>query len=112
MNSLSSDQHWFRAGYSTGSYMLELISVIENNVKSHTFTPGIFVDLQKAFDSNWLGSLGIYLDEKLSFDKQLARCQNTIQQKWNLLKRFIFNGLSVETSKCILPQVIMPKRII
>ena len=53
--------------------------------------------------------LGIYLDEKLSFDKHLARCQNTIQQKWNLLKPFIFKGLSVETSKFILLQVIMPK---
>ena len=38
----------------------------------------------------------INLDEKLSFDKHLARCQNTIQQKWNLLKRFIFSELSVE----------------
>ena len=46
-----------KAGYSTGSYMLELISVIENNVKIHTFTAGIFVDLQKALDSVWLSSL-------------------------------------------------------
>ena len=53
--------------------------------------------------------LGVNLDEKLSFDKHLARCQNTIQQKWNLLKPFIFKGLSVETSKFILLQVIMPK---
>ena len=53
--------------------------------------------------------LGINLDEKLSFDKQLARCQNTIQQKLNLLRQFILNGLSVETSKFILLQVIMPK---
>ena len=46
---LSSDQHGFRAGYSPGSYMLELISVI--------VCDGIFVDLQKAFDSVWLSNL-------------------------------------------------------
>ena len=252
---LSLNQHGFRAGYSTSSYMLELLSAIENNVKRHIFTAGIFVDLQKAFDSVWisgleyklkdigiegpmlrilhsfLGSrriqikvndsigqkfdckigvpqgsvlsptlfalyindmleglpnhvrpfqyaddtsivvqgadhkemsencqlvcskislwlkkwrlkancaktdllvfygssdnpvlsgekilqqketkvLGINLDEKLSFDSHLAKCQNMIQQKWNLLKPFIFRGLSVQTSKFILLQVIMPK---
>ena len=48
---LTLNQRGFRAAYSTSSYMLELLSLIEYNVKAHVFTAGIFVDLQKAFDS-------------------------------------------------------------
>ena len=85
---LSSDQHGFRAGYSTGSYMLELISVIENNVKSHTFTAGIFVDLQKAFDSVWLSGL-VYKLKKIGIEGPMLRVlhnslvNRTIQIKVN-----------------------------
>ena len=68
--------------------MLELISVIENNVKSHTFTAGIFVDLQKAFDSVWLSGL-VYKLKKIGIEGPMLRVlhnflvNRTIQIKVN-----------------------------
>ena len=252
---LSENQHGFRPHYSTATYMLELISNIQDKIKTSTFSVGLFIDLQKAFDSVWVNGLvfklkeigikgsmlaiihhflnnrsiqirvndtvgvnslckigvpqgsvlsptlfaiyindmlmslpqyassyqyaddtsilvkgenhvvlsencqevcdkisnwlrkwrlkanctksdlllfygsvdnpilsgeqilrqdhtkvlGITIDEKLSFDVHLANCQNTLQQKWNLLKPFIYRGLNVQTAKFILQQVVMTK---
>ena len=53
--------------------------------------------------------LGILIDEKLSFDKHLSNCKNSLQQKWNLIKPFIYKGLNASTCKFILEQSIMPK---
>ena len=79
---LSSDQHGFWAGYSTGSYMLELISVIENNVKSHTFTAGIYVELQKAFDSVWLSSL-VYKLKKIGIEGPMFSLLQFLGKSYN-----------------------------
>ena len=53
--------------------------------------------------------LGILIDEKLSLDKHLSNCKNSLQQKWNLIKPFIYKGLNASTCKFILEQPIMPK---
>ena len=252
---LTSNQHGFRKFHSTATYMAEMISEIQNNVKTKTFTAGLYVDLQKAFDSVWIEGLifklreigiqgkllkilswylshrqttiqvnetfgtafncglgvpqggvlsptlfaiyindmlsgisgfgkclqyaddtsiilsdlnhiqlsekcqsscdkltawlskwrlkancsktdllvfygncdvpklsgesinkcsstkvlGITVDEKLNFEAHLNRCKNTLSQKWNMVKPFIYKGLSVQTSRFILLNVIMPK---
>ena len=53
--------------------------------------------------------LGIQIDEELSFDTHLSNCKNSLQQKWNLIKPFIYKGLNASTCKFILEQSIMPK---
>ena len=59
-------QHGFRAGRSTGSYLFKLIGSIDHHVRLKHNVAGVFVDMQKAFDSVWhsgllfkLKSLGI-----------------------------------------------------
>ena len=54
---LKDSQHGFRPGFSTASYMTELLCHIEDGVKRQFHTAGIFIDLQKAFDSIWLDGL-------------------------------------------------------
>ena len=54
---LSKSQHGFRKGYSTSTYMYNLISSIQHSTKSKQKVAGIFVDLQKAFDSVWHNGL-------------------------------------------------------
>ena len=54
---LENSQHGFRSGFSTATYMTQLISSIQNDSKSHLYTAGLFVDMQKAFDSVWIDGL-------------------------------------------------------
>ena len=51
--------------------------------------------------------LGIVIDERLTFDQQLRNCQNSLVQKWNMVKPFIYRGLNVETGRFILLHAIM-----
>ena len=50
-------QNGFRKGYSTDTYMHTLISSIQHELKCKQKVAGIFVDLQKAFDSVWVNGL-------------------------------------------------------
>ena len=60
---LTSNQHGFRKFHSTATYMVEMISEIQNNTKTKTFTAGLYVDLQKVFDSVWVEGLIFKLRE-------------------------------------------------
>ena len=46
-------QHGFRKGRSTHTYLAQMITTIEHNKAHKRNVAGIFVDLQKAFDSVW-----------------------------------------------------------
>ena len=46
-------QYGFRDNRSTGTYITNMISTIQHRLKSKQETAGIFLDLQKAFDSVW-----------------------------------------------------------
>ena len=92
---LSPNQHGFRAGYSTGSYMLELVTKIQHNIKKRKFTAGIFVDLQKAFDSIWINGLTFKLK---SFDI----CGKLLK----LIHSFVCNHfLKIKVNDTISPQI-------
>ena len=46
--------------------------------------------------------LGILIDEEPSFVKHLSSCKNSFQSKWNLIKPFIYKGLTASTSNLFL----------
>ena len=52
-NVISDSQHGFRKNYSTSTYMFQLLASIQSNLKKENKIAGIFIDLQKAFDSVW-----------------------------------------------------------
>ena len=54
-------------------------------------------------------ALGVMIDSKLSFSAHIASSINTLNNKMNLLKPFIFSGLHCDTALRILNQVILPK---
>ena len=56
-NIIPPSQHGFRQGRSTASYICEMLRFIQHNISSHKKTAGLFIDLQKAFDSVWLDGL-------------------------------------------------------
>ena len=60
---LTSNQHGFRKFHSTATYMVEMVSEIQNNTKTKTSTAGLYVDLQKVFDSVWVEGLIFKLRE-------------------------------------------------
>ncbi|KAF6026556.1 MAP3K7 [Bugula neritina] len=55
--------------------------------------------------------LGIAVDDHLTFEKQYSISTKCLTQRMNMLKPFIYAGLSPDTSKKILTQVIMPKAL-
>ncbi|KAF6019675.1 hypothetical protein EB796_022038 [Bugula neritina] len=55
--------------------------------------------------------LGITVDDHLTFKKQYSISTKCLTQRMNMLKLFIYAGLSPDTSKKILTQVIMPKAL-
>ena len=59
-------QHGFRAGKSTSTYLAQLVSTIQHNRAIKQPTAGVFVDLQKAFDSIWHDGM-IYMLAELGF---------------------------------------------
>ena len=54
---LPDSQHGFRAGRSTASYLFKLIGHVDHHVRSKYQVAGVFVDMQKAFDSVWHNGL-------------------------------------------------------
>ena len=60
---LTPNQHGNRKFHSTATYMAEMNSEIQNNVKTKYFTAGLYVGLQKAFDSVWVDGLIFKLRE-------------------------------------------------
>ena len=55
--------------------------------------------------------LGLVIDHKLNFTKQLQKSKHILEQKWNLVKPFIHSGLHITASKRILTLAIIPKAL-
>jgi len=74
---IPTSQHGFRQNRSTGTYIAELLCAIQNGKRCKLSIAGIFIDLQKAFDSVWndgllyklstLGASGRFLGTIKSF---------------------------------------------
>ena len=60
---LTPNQHGNRKFHSTATYMAQMNSEIQNNVKTKYFTAGLYVDIHKAFDSVWVDGLNFKLRE-------------------------------------------------
>ena len=54
---LPTAQHGFRKGRSTGTYICNMIRALQHNRNTKQLTAGLFIDLQKAFDSVWVNGL-------------------------------------------------------
>ena len=50
-NSLYNLQFGFRKNYSTNHALLSIVEEIRHNLDNKTFSCGVFVDLEKAFDT-------------------------------------------------------------
>ena len=50
-NSLSKDQHAFRAGYSTESALSDFVDDVESAITRHQYALGVFLDIKGAFDN-------------------------------------------------------------
>lgn len=50
-------QHGFRSNNSTTTYLTKLITTVQHNIASKERVAGVFLDLQKAFDSVWLDGM-------------------------------------------------------
>jgi hypothetical protein len=50
-NTLFSTQYGFREKHTTQHALLDIVSKIQNNMDNKLFSCGIFIDLQKAFDT-------------------------------------------------------------
>lgn len=60
---LPDEQHGFRKHRSTATYLVELLSVVEDNKSRGSSVGGLFLDLQKAYDSVWPQGLVYRLEE-------------------------------------------------
>ena len=56
-NLIPDTQHEFRANYSTGTCVSTLFRAVQDGNKRKLKTAGLFIDLQKAFDSVWVEGL-------------------------------------------------------
>jgi hypothetical protein len=50
-NILCSSQYGFREGHSTNHALLDIVNKIQTNTDNNLFSCGVFIDLQKAFDT-------------------------------------------------------------
>ena len=71
-NWLGDNQHGFRKNKSTGTYLSHMLSVIQHNCSRKYATAGIFVDLQKAFDSVWQDGM-LYKLKELGFGSKFLK---------------------------------------
>ena len=55
--------------------------------------------------------LGVKIDQNLTFNDQYAISMRTIEQRLNMLKPYIYGGLSCETARKILTHAILPKAL-
>ena len=69
---LDKNQHGFRKMKTTSTYLAQMISTIQHYCSKNYSTAGIFVDLQKAFDSVWHDGL-IYRLVTLGFDHNFIK---------------------------------------
>lgn len=53
--------------------------------------------------------LGITIDKNLSFQEQRSNSVKSLEQKFNMLKPFVFAGLNCKSGRRILTQAILPK---
>ena len=52
-NIISSNQYGFRGGHSTTHQIHRIVEIISNSFNSKKFAAGVFLDIEKAFDSLW-----------------------------------------------------------
>ena len=66
---LNDSQNGFRAGRSTATYIIKMLAKIQHDINNKQKIAGIFIDLQKAFDSVWIEGL-IYRLSRLNIKGQ------------------------------------------
>lgn len=96
-NWLDKDQHGFRRGKSTGTYLSQMISTIQHNCSKNFATAGIFVDLQKAFDSIWHDGL-LYRLSKLGFNQEFTQLISSFLKDRKL--RIKINNYTSDAKPC------------
>ena len=78
---LGPNQHGFRKNKSTSTYLAQLIANVQHNCSIKFPTAGLFVDLQKAFDSIWHNGL-LYRLAELGFrGKFLKLIENFLKHR-------------------------------
>jgi hypothetical protein len=50
-NILCSSQYGFREGHSTNHALLDIVNKIQTNMDNKLFSCGVFIDIQKSFDT-------------------------------------------------------------
>lgn len=96
-NWLGPNQHGFRKKKSTGTYLSQLITTIQHNTSRHYATAGLFVDLQKAFDSVWHNGM-IYRLAELGFGGHFIELISSFLKDRKIKIRV--NGHTSEAKSC------------
>ena len=90
-------QHGFRKGRSTTTYLCNMVAEIQHNVSAKNKVAGIFIDLQKAFDSVWHDGMLIRLAD-LGVEGQFIKLISDFLS--NRMIRIKVNGHISEPLQC------------